>query len=204
MADSTDEPQGGAPDATPQGNGPDGGAGNDQQNAAPERPAAEGNARPEPPAPKPPWGSPEEFQPERAWKLIQNLKSDIESLKPLAQKGKDLEDASKTELDRLRERAEAAEKVGTDTSSKLWRLEIALEKGLSKSQAKRLVGSTREELESDADELLNDLGAAAAKKEKSPTAKDVLPSKPNDGQKSGGTDTADPKRIAREALAHYR
>lgn len=38
------------------------------------------------------------------------------------------------------------------------RLAVALEKGLTATQAKRLVGTTREELEADADQLLADLG----------------------------------------------
>ena len=39
------------------------------------------------------------------------------------------------------------------------RLEIAAEKGLTPAQARRLVGNTREELEADADELLEAFGA---------------------------------------------
>lgn len=39
------------------------------------------------------------------------------------------------------------------------RAEVALEKGLTLSQAKRLVGSTREELTADADVLIADIGA---------------------------------------------
>lgn len=41
-------------------------------------------------------------------------------------------------------------------------LEIALEKNLTKAQAKRLVGETREELEKDADDYLKDIKPAAA------------------------------------------
>lgn len=40
----------------------------------------------------------------------------------------------------------------------LTRLEVATEKGLTPKQAKRLQGATKEELEADADELLEDLG----------------------------------------------
>lgn len=40
------------------------------------------------------------------------------------------------------------------------RLEIALDKGLTKRQAARLVGNTREELEEDAEELLKEFGGA--------------------------------------------
>ncbi len=64
------------------------------------------------------------------------------------------EDRDKTEAQRLAERAEAAEKRAAEVEGRALRLEIAAEKGLTPAQAKRLVGSTREELESDADDLL--------------------------------------------------
>lgn len=71
-----------------------------------------------------------------------------------ARKLKELEDADKSEVDRLRETVEAANKRADEAEAKALRAEIAAEKGLSLSQAKRLIGSTREELEADADELL--------------------------------------------------
>jgi len=64
------------------------------------------------------------------------------------------EDRDKTEAQKLTERAEAAEKRATDLESRAVRLEVASEKGLTPAQAKRLVGTTREELEADADDLL--------------------------------------------------
>lgn len=54
-----------------------------------------------------------------------------------------------------RKEAEAAER---DSDLKAARLEIALEKGLTKAQAARLVGDTREELESDADAYIEEHG----------------------------------------------
>lgn len=56
--------------------------------------------------------------------------------------------------DARRQAAEAAKGPGAQAL----KFEIALEKGLTKAQARRLVGETREELEADADELLADLG----------------------------------------------
>lgn len=67
---------------------------------------------------------------------------------------KEYEDRDKTELERLTERAEAAERAVAETEVRALRLEVAAEKGLTPAQAKRLVGSTREELEADADELV--------------------------------------------------
>lgn len=67
---------------------------------------------------------------------------------------KEFEDRDKTESTRAIERAEAAEKAAAAAEARALRLEIAAEKGLTPAQAKRLVGENREELEADADELL--------------------------------------------------
>lgn len=63
-------------------------------------------------------------------------------------------DAEKSELQKAAEAREAAEKRAADAETRALRLEVAQEKGLTAAQAKRLQGSTREELETDADELL--------------------------------------------------
>jgi hypothetical protein len=81
--------------------------------------------------------------------------------KTAAERLAELEESQKTESQKLAERAEAAERELEQTRTTALRAEIALDKGLTQSQAKRLVGSTREELEADADELLRDLGEAA-------------------------------------------
>jgi hypothetical protein len=74
---------------------------------------------------KPPWGD-DDFNPERAWKLLEDTRGDRE---------------------RMRRRAEAAE-------HQLARLRVAAMKGLSPTLAKRLEGNTEEELAADADELV--------------------------------------------------
>jgi chromosome segregation ATPase len=71
---------------------------------------------------------------------------------------KEFEDRDKSDLDKVTERATSAEERATKAEQALARLEVALEKGLTPSQAKRLVGTTREELEADAEELLADIG----------------------------------------------
>lgn len=81
-----------------------------------------------------------------------------EEAKQARLKVKEYEDATKTEQERLTERASELEKNLTTAEANAARFEIALEMGLTKSQAKRLVGGTREELEADAAELLADLG----------------------------------------------
>jgi len=86
--------------------------------------------------------------------------ADYDDLKAKASKYDEVDEANKTELQKAVERAEAAEKKLTPAEAKATRLEVALEKGLTATQAKRLVGSTKEELEADADELLADIGTA--------------------------------------------
>lgn len=81
----------------------------------------------------------------------------------LAARLKEFEDRDKTEQQKLAERAEAAEKRAQELESRALRLEVASEKGLNAAQAKRLVGTTREELEADADELLETFKPAEPK-----------------------------------------
>ena len=59
----------------------------------------------------------------------------------------------------LEERVAEIERTARASEERAMRAEVANAKGLTPTQAKRLVGSTREELESDAAELLADLGA---------------------------------------------
>ena len=68
---------------------------------------------------------------------------------------KEFEDRDKAESTRAIERAEAAEKAAAAAEARALRLEVASEKGLTAAQAKRLVGESREELEADAQELLD-------------------------------------------------
>ncbi len=81
----------------------------------------------------------------------------MKNLRPAAKKLADLEEANKSEIEKAQARAEAAEKRLQETELARLRSEIALAKGLTPSQAKRLVGTTADELEADAAELLTDL-----------------------------------------------
>lgn len=60
----------------------------------------------------------------------------------------------------LEERVAGLEAAANASEQRALRAEIANAKGLTPTQAKRLVGETREQLEADADELLKDIGAA--------------------------------------------
>lgn len=90
----------------------------------------------------------------------------LKDLEPVAARAKELEDAQKTETQKLAEKLEAATAQGGESQASLLRLEVALDKapeGTSVSRvrtlAKRLSGSTREELEADADELFAEFSA---------------------------------------------
>lgn len=68
-----------------------------------------------------------------------------------------LEDAKKSNEQRSQERAEKAERDAAAANLKLLRLEVASAKGLTASQAARLTGSTREEIETDAEAYLTEV-----------------------------------------------
>jgi hypothetical protein len=73
--------------------------------------------------------------------------ADYDDLKTKAEGAKTLED-----------RVAEIERAAKDSEQRALRAEVANAKGLTPTQAKRLMGSTREELEADADELLKDIG----------------------------------------------
>jgi hypothetical protein len=81
----------------------------------------------------PPWGSPEEFNPEIAWERIQKQSADIARLKSVAKTPEDeqviaqwrqLEEASKTELQRAQEAAKSAEDRAAATLSRVATAEL--------------------------------------------------------------------------------
>lgn len=109
----------------------------------------------------PPWGSPDEFNPEKAWQLIQNLRGDVDKhkarigeLTPFEQKARELEDAQKTEQQRLADQLAAAQQEAATYRGQALRMKVATEKGVPAALVGRLQGSTEEELAADADALL--------------------------------------------------
>lgn len=115
--------------------------------------------------------------------------SNISELREKAKKLDDLEEANKTEQEKLLARAEAAEKKLADREAKdaaaATAAEVAKEKGVPVSA---LRGSTREELEAHADELLS-----------------ILPQKPPapsaDGQGNNGDQIGDGDMSADDIVA---
>lgn len=89
-------------------------------------------------------------------------------------------------------------KSGRETAeAKALRYSVALDKGLSKTLAKRLVGKTREELEADADELLSLTGGGPATGERKPPAgkaREALPR--GGGDPTGEVEETDPAKLA--------
>lgn len=124
----------------------------------------------------------------------QNLRKRLKELEPLATRAKELEDANKSETEKLNERTAAAEKTASTATNELMRLRVAMRKGLTEKQASRLVGSSEEELEADADDLLADFGSS-----KKPPPK--VPAKPTEHLRGGGNPDepvleTDPRKLA--------
>jgi hypothetical protein len=110
--------------------------------------------------------------------------SDYDELKAKAAKLDEAEASRKSDDQKLLERVEAAERKAAEADDRVGkaeanalRLSVAADKKLSPSLAKRLSGSTREELEADADELLESV-------------------KPEEGDKGGGGGGNESRRTA--------
>jgi hypothetical protein len=116
---------------------------------------------------------------------------DYNDLKSKAAKFDELDQASKSEQERLTERLSAAEKRAADLETRALRLEVASENGLTPAQAKRLVGETREELEADAKELLSTFKPASSEDETGESIADSLDLGNRSGKPKQGKSTAD-------------
>jgi len=110
----------------------------------------------------------EEWDPDRAKAKIRKTNQENKSLRDRLKKYEAAE-AERAEKEKTSEEkyADLSSKL-TAAESRALRLEIALEKGLTASQVKRLVGNTKEELLADADELLADLGGKEAPLQRRP------------------------------------
>lgn len=74
---------------------------------------------------------------------------------------KELEDKDKSETEKLREQVATLTEQHTAATAAALRAQVAIDKGLTAAQAKRLVGTTKEELVADADELLTTFGGGS-------------------------------------------
>lgn len=135
----------------------------------------------------------ETAKPEIDWKAkAREWERRAKDNKAAADRLAEIEESSKSEAQRLAERAEKAERELTTFQTASLRSEVALEKGLTAAQSRRLIGDTREELEADADQLLADLGDA--NKPRSPRPD------PNQGRSNG----AGPKSTADSFADFFR
>ena len=113
--------------------------------------------------------------------------------KDLADRLKTLEDKDKSEVEKLTEQVASLTKERDSAVQRADRLEVAVVKSLDEDKAKRittaakrLTGSTREELEADADEFLSTF-ATSDTPQRTP-----LPGKPREDLKPGGGDPDKP------------
>lgn len=108
---------------------------------------------------KPPWGSDEEFKPEKAWRLVQNLRAEIAQLKPQAAKAKELEDADKSEAQKAADRAAEAEQRADKAEAEAARLAAAIKHGLTDADLELLEGVPADKVEERAKLLADRLKA---------------------------------------------
>lgn len=123
-----------------------------------------------------------------ARKAAEKAKADLEV------RLKELEDKDKTEAQKAADRASTAEKRADEAEARALRLEVATAKGLTPAQSKRLVGATKEELEADADDLL-DTFKPSDDKGKPPGGK------PTERLQGGGDPTEEPEETDPRKLA---
>lgn len=149
----------------------------------------------------PPEGDDEPFDEARAKAKITKTNSEAAALRKRLQAAesrvKEFEDANKSDTDKLTERATASEKRAETAEHKLLRLQIALEKGLTVKQANRLVGSSQEELEADAEDMLADLAEASGDQ----TTKPRVSTKPKENLRGGGDPEQEPEETDPAKLA---
>lgn len=143
----------------------------------------------------------EEFDAERAKAKIaktnqeaKSLRARLKELEPLAKQAQEAADARKTADERAAERITAAEQRAADAETRALRLEVAAEKGLTPAQARRLVGSTREELEADAADLLESFPAASALEATPPNGR------PKERMRPGAVPSAAPAGVSMNDL----
>lgn len=155
---------------------------------------------------KPPWGDDDkDFDADKAKRLITNLRDDAGKAKrerdDLAKKVKAHEDSTKSDREKIEERAADAEKRATAAETELVRAQVALEKGLTPGQAKRLVGTTKEELLADADELLSEFKTDGSDQGSRRRPKEQL--RPGAAPSSSDDDETDPAKLAAQVPRQY-
>jgi hypothetical protein len=117
-----------------------------------------------------------------------------------------LKEGEKTDLQKATDTAAEAEKRAVEAEKKVARLTVALRKGLTETQSKRLIGDTEEDLEKDADELLADFKGEETDGDEAETEPGKGERKeprrrPKERLKPGSTPSSEPEETDPAALA---
>jgi hypothetical protein len=91
-----------------------------------------------------------------------------------------LEDAGKSEIERLTEQLAHAQRLANEAEARALRFEVAAENKLTPAQAKWLQGANREELEANVADLLEAFKPADTKQEDKDDEADPEPTRPQD------------------------
>lgn len=131
-----------------------------------------------------------------------NLRKRLKELEPLAKRAKEIEDEQKSESEKQTEARTAAEKQAVSAGQEASRLRVALKKGLTEVQAKRLIGESEEELEADADELLESFKPKDDGKSDEESQEGKKSETPKGGERTGATgdtegEETDPRKLAK-------
>ena len=158
-----------------------------------EAPAAETpQAQPpaEAPSAAPPWG--DDFDPDRAWRAIQSsrqaereAKARARELEPLAQEAQRLREISKTDLERLTERAEAAEREREQHRADAIRYRTAATFGLQEDDFDLLGSGTEDEIVARAQKIAAKNAAALGTSQPPPASR-----RPTEQLRPGATPSA--------------
>lgn len=143
------------------------------------------------PAPDPDAGAKKALDEERkARRDAERAASDLRA------KLKEFEDRDKTDGEKLTGRIAEAEKRAEAAEARAMRMEVASAKGLTAAQAKRLVGSTVDELEADADEIIETFGPSKPEGSEPRTP----PTRPTERLRGGGDPTTEPEPDVRKVI----
>jgi hypothetical protein len=149
--------------------------------------------------PNEPGGEPDYKAEAEKWKTLSRkhesqAKANAEAAKRLAE----IEDANKSETQKLTDKVTVAEKRAADAEAKATRYEVATELGIKPKHLKYLAGSTREEIEASAKGILEDFPETYAE---SDTDTPTKPTRPKERLRSGAVpdeepDETDPRKLA--------
>lgn len=147
----------------------------------------------------PPWGSDDQFDPDKAWRLIQNLRGDLDKVKndreTFKSKVDEFENANKTELERLSESKQQAETAAAKARTEAIRLRMAIKYSLEEEDLDLLGAGTEEDIEARAKRLAERVSA-------SPTAGGRTTTRPQESLRPGATPDGEPDPTDMNALLH--